>query len=135
MIGMKQLRSVSSRPPVVEPHRFRYGILHIASAPKTIRDYLRKRCQLAFILPGTFMVGASAGIGHMPWLVAIVVFLLFLGLSLSLVFLALRMTKCLRCRARLGRAAHAGGKEKPTVNNCPSCGISFDELMPAKSPG
>jgi hypothetical protein len=112
-----------------------FGILHIASAPKTIRDYLKKRCQLAFLFPATFMVGASAGIAHLPWLIAIVVFLLLLSLSFSLVFLALRMTKCPRCRARLRGAARAGGREKPTVDNCPSCGVSFDELMPIKSPG
>src|SRR6202041_3889992 len=97
---------------------------------KTIREHLRKRCQLVLLIPATFMIGASAGISHLPWAFAIVVFLLLFSALLSLAFLALRMTRCPRCGARLGGAARAGGSGEPTVVNCPSCGGRIDESMP-----
>jgi hypothetical protein len=47
----------------------------------------------------------------------------------------LRASRCLNCRKPLGGAAAASFDYLPgkTINNCPHCGVSFDEPIPEKA--
>jgi hypothetical protein len=86
--------------------------------------------QRTLLIVGAGVISVGGGLARYPILMVIVsIPCLFIGFAIT--FLALRRTPCPVCHARLGAAMRRAASEKPTVNKCPHCDVSFDTEMPA----
>ena len=95
----------------------------------TIRDSFKKRMQRVSLYVGAAVISVGAGLAHYPLLMVIVsIPCLIVGFAVT--FVVLRRTCCPVCKTRLGAAMRQAAMEKPSVNNCPHCGVSFDSEMP-----
>jgi uncharacterized protein with PIN domain len=93
----------------------------------TIRDRLRRRMQRTSIFAAASVMGLSAGLVHYPLLPMVLILIVWNVIVFSIAFVVIRLTRCPICKARLGAATRKATKEKPTVDRCPHCGVSFDE--------
>jgi hypothetical protein len=103
-------------------------------APLTIRKYVRQRATQVqiYLMLAIFIVGISVLTRYetakwAPYLLGLITFvagmLAAAGVAAS--------TRCPRCLKQLGRAGASLMWKKP-ANNCPACGVNFDEPMPRK---
>jgi DNA-directed RNA polymerase subunit RPC12/RpoP len=106
-----------------------------AAKPLTIRKYVHQRATQVqiFLMLAIVLVGIAVITRYSVTTWAAI----FLGLIATtagmLVAVALAAsTRCPRCLKQLGRAGASLMRKKP-ANNCPACGVSFDEPIPRKA--
>jgi transposase-like protein len=112
--------STETTPPVAPP------------APLTIRKYVRQRAGLVqiYVMLAIFIVGLSIISRKQTanWAaVALGLITLLAGMLVAAGVAA--STRCPRCSSPLGRAGASLMWKRP-VDNCPACGVNFDEPIP-----
>lgn len=90
----------------------------------TIRNYIKMRAGFAAIL-GIGVMAVLARLSHLNG----ALYWPLVALCFVLTVLLVLMTKCPRCGFRLKAAVRGINRKPPTVNNCPGCGVSFDDSM------
>ena len=90
---------------------------------------MKKRITRAALYTTVAGSGAAVGLVHYPfgWLLAILVGWGFI--TVALVMVMQWCTRCPNCRTMLGAKGRAVTKDNPTVDNCPHCGVNFDQPM------
>ena len=114
--------STEATPPIAPPTRL------------TVRKYVRQRAgqvqiyvMLAIFIVGTSIISRYETPKWAPYLLGLITIvaatLVAAGVAAS--------TRCPRCSNPLGRAGASLMWKKP-VDNCPTCGVNFDDPMPRK---
>jgi hypothetical protein len=103
--------------------------------PLTIRKYVRQRATQVqiYVMLAIFIVGLSIFSRNdtANWAaIALGMITLVVGMLVALGVAA--STRCPRCSKQLGRAGASLMWKRP-VDNCPACGVNFDEPIPRKT--
>jgi hypothetical protein len=105
-----------------------------AAKPLTIRKYVHQRATQVqiFLMLAIVLVGIAVITRYSvtTW-AAILLGLIATAVGMLVAVAVAASTPCPRCLKQLGRAGASLMSKKP-ANNCPACGISFDEPIPRK---
>ena len=115
--------SAEATPPTAPP------------APLTIRKYVRQRAGQVqiYVMLAIFIVGLSIMSRNETanW-AAVALGMITVVVGMFVAFGVAASTGCPRCLKQLGRAGASLMWKKP-ANNCPACGVNFDEPIPRKA--
>jgi hypothetical protein len=88
---------------------------------------MKKRISRAALYSTAVGIGAAVGVAHNPfgWLLVILVGWGFTTVAVVLVMQWL--TRCPVCHTMLRAKGRGVVKDSPTLDNCPHCGVNFDQ--------
>jgi hypothetical protein len=95
----------------------------------TMREQMKKSIGNTEFYAMVIGVGGAAGLVHYP-LGLMVLILLSWGVITIAIGLVIRWrVRCPNCHTMLGAKGRAILKEKPSLDNCPHCGVNFDQQL------
>ena len=95
----------------------------------TLREKMKKPILRVGFYVMVIGVGGGAGLAHYP-LGLMVLILVSWGVLSIAISLAMRwLARCPNCRTRMRANGYAITKERPTIDNCPHCGVNFDQSI------
>ena len=95
----------------------------------TIRERMQRRVRRTVFYCGVIAVGGAAGLVHYPLRWGIGLLVAWWLISLAIIVGVMWRTRCPVCNTVLGAKTRSITKDKPTLDNCPHCGVNFDQPM------
>jgi hypothetical protein len=95
----------------------------------TMRERMKKRVTRAALYTGVVGAGGAAGLTHYPLGLMVLLLVAWGVISIAIILVMQWRTRCPNCRLMLGGKGRAAMKDNPTVDNCPNCGVNFDQPM------
>jgi hypothetical protein len=95
----------------------------------TLRERMKKRITRAALYTTVVGTGAAAGLVRYPWGWMLAILVGWGFITIAVVLILQWFTRCPNCRAMLGANGRAVTKDNPTLDNCPQCGVNFDQPM------
>jgi hypothetical protein len=72
-------------------------------------------------------VGGAAGLVHYPLGLMVLILVSWGLISIAIILAMQSRTRCPHCHTLLGAKGRAITKDSPTIDNCPYCGVNFDQ--------
>ena len=72
-------------------------------------------------------VGGAAGLVHYPLSLVVLILVSWGLISISIILAMQWRTRCPDCHTLLGAKGRAITKDSPTIDDCPHCGVNFDQ--------
>jgi hypothetical protein len=93
----------------------------------TIREKMQRRVRKTSLYTAVVIVGGAAGMVHYPLRLMVAILVGWGLISIAIIMGVMWRTRCPMCDTVLGANTRAITKEKPTLDQCPHCGVNFDE--------
>ena len=73
--------------------------------------------------------GGAAGLSRYPLGLMVLILVTWGLLSIAVNLVMQWRTRCPNCHTMMGAKGHAITKDRPTIDNCPHCGVNFDKSL------
>jgi hypothetical protein len=95
----------------------------------TMRERTKKPITRAALYSGVVGAGGAAGLVHYPLGLMVLLLVTWGVISTAIILVMQWRTRCPNCRAMLGAKGRAVTKDNTKVDNCPHCGVKFDQPL------
>lgn len=94
-----------------------------------MRERMKKPITRAAFYTMVVGAGAAAGLVHYPLSLMILILVSWGLISIAIPLAMQWRTRCPNCHTLLGAKGRAILKDSPTLDNCPHCGVNFDQPL------
>ena len=95
----------------------------------TMRERMKKPITRVALYTGVVGAGGAVGLAHYPFSLMVLMLIAWGVISIAIISVMQWRTRCPNCRAMLGAKGRSVTKDNPTVDNCPHCGVNYDQPM------
>ena len=93
----------------------------------TLRERMKRRITKTSFYVMVAGVGGGAGLAHYPLGLMTLILVSWGCISIAVILAMQWRTRCPVCDTILGAKGRAVLKDHPTMDNCPHCGVNFDQ--------